>query len=199
MTPARAQGTAGWGVTPRGAEAMGEGVPDGAPGVAVAAAEVPEGEGAGVAGAVAEVRSRWTLNDARPLTGCPSSLTTRYVTAYEPSRSALRGWVTVAPDTVGRPSVTVAPVPSVTVTAAKRVLTGSLKVRTTCVGAVVAVEPDAGVIDLSSVWADAARAVASEETTASSRDSTATHTEILIRRVLPLDPMNTPALSQPER
>ena len=194
MTPVRAHGTAGCGVNPRVGEALGEGVPDGAAGVAGAVADVPEGEG--VAGSVADAWSRWMLKDPRPDTACPSALTTRYTTAYDPSRSGRSGWVTVAPVTVARPAVTVAPRLSVTVTAAKLVLTGSVNVRTTWVGAVVAVEPDTGVIDFSEVCADAARAVASEETTASSSDSTATQTEILIRRVLPSDSMNTPAFSQ---
>jgi hypothetical protein len=102
--------------------------------------------------------------------------------------------VTVEPLTAGRPATTDAPAPSVTVTAAKLELTGSLNLSTTAGGGTVTVDPAAGVIDVSAAWADAARAVASEENTASSMDSTATQTAIRMTRLLPSESMNTPAI-----
>ena len=85
--------------------------------------------------------------------------------------------MTMVPLTAGRPATTDAPAPSVMVTAAKLELIGSLNFSTTAGGGAVTVEPAAGVIDVSAAWADAARAVAREENTASSMDSTATQRE----------------------
>jgi len=82
----------------------------------------------------------------------------------------------------------------VTVTAAKLELIGSLNFSTTAGGGAVTVDPAAGVIDVSAACADAARAVAREENTASSMDSTATQTEIRMTRLLPSESMNTPAI-----
>jgi hypothetical protein len=82
----------------------------------------------------------------------------------------------------------------VTVTAAKLELIGSLNVSTTAAGGAVTVDPAAGVIDVSAAWADAASAVARDENTASSMDSTATQTEIRMTRLLPSESMNTPAI-----
>ena len=74
--------------------------------------------------------------------------------------------MTVEPSTAGRPATTDAPAPSVTVTAAKLELTGSLNFSTIAGGGTVTVDPAAGVIDVSAAWADAARAVARDENTA---------------------------------
>ena len=95
MTPVRAHGTAGCGVNPRVREALGEGVPDGAAGVAGAVADVPEGEG--VAGSVADAWSRWMLKDPRPDTACPSALTKKAEPMDDlvPARRAMmRTWAT---------------------------------------------------------------------------------------------------------
>jgi len=99
-----------------------------------------------------------TVKENSPDVGWPSLETTFQTTRYSPAGpEPVRGWVTIAPSTVGAPSITDSPAGSVTVSsvAPSPSMSLALNVRVSSAGRVSTLLSAAGDDDTRASWAEA--------------------------------------------